>query len=301
MSESHAIVADQNGNYSSPALQTLHGVWSDYDEETVEQDEVLRVVGNVEAYVKSQIEEMEAAAASPGVDVHEPNRVAILDGFYDHLRGLERMRAYFDSEDGALVDEGFDLIQAATNQMVRGFGGLLEESERLSSLKVCPKCSRENEAEAGFCRRCGVVLPVTSVLTEKRLLAVVGDALPSGEASGVETTPNYIEVADALEGWRAGTLGDEGFLQVLDAVRERHLNQHEATLRYCESDVSGEVLLQVEELARALESNVLALEAMASALEDGHGEAVVEGMAGLASATLDLVAAQRVLQAPAEG
>ena len=59
--------------------------------------------------------------------------------------------------------------------------------------------------------------------------------------------------------------------------------------------------LQVEELARALESNVLALEAMASALEDGHGEAVVEGMAGLASATLDLVAAQRVLQAPAEG
>lgn len=121
MSQPNAIIADEDGNFSSPALQSLQNVWDDYEQEAVEEDEVLRVVGNVEAYVRSQIEQMEAAAQSPDVDPHEPNRVAILDGFYDHLRGLERMRAFFSRGEDELIDEGFELIQTATNQMVRGF------------------------------------------------------------------------------------------------------------------------------------------------------------------------------------
>lgn len=295
MTQPNAIVADEDGNFDSPALQSLQGVFDDYDQETVEEDEVLRVIGNVEAYVKAQIEEMETAAKSSNVDPHEPNRVAILDGFYDHLRGLEKMRAFFAGGEDELIDEGFELIQTATNQMVRGFQGLIEDAERLTP-KICLKCSRENERDATYCRRCGVMLPVTSEVPEKRLLAVADDQ-PTPSDEPPETTPNYMEVADANESWRSGKSSDQQFLETLAGVRQRHLTQHEATLAYYgqaeQAGKPGYHLEHIEQVAKSIETNVEALEAMATAVEDGHKEGVQSAMTDLAEATIELLAAQK--------
>jgi hypothetical protein len=206
------------------------------------------------------------------------------------------MRGFFQSDDADhLLDEGFDLIQAATNQMVAGFQGLLVKAEEPVP-KVCLKCSRQNDQGATYCRRCGMLLPVTTeVVSERRLLAVADEA-PQGEAP-VETTPNYIEVADARQAWHEGQLSDAKFLKTLTAVRERHLNQHEATLKHFEeAEQAGEpsdYLLQLEVLARAIESNVEALDILATALEDGYRDGVGEGMCALARATVDLLAAQK--------
>lgn len=288
------LIADEYGNFDSPVLQSLQGVWEDYDREAVESGEVLRVIDNVETYVKNQIDQMEQAADSPEVNRHDPNRAAILDGFYDHLRGLELMRSFFDSEDGGAVEEGFQILQAATNLMVHGYQGLVEEAE-LAAPKLCVRCQRENERQATNCRRCGAILPVLTEHVEKQLLGIDGQ----DDDETAETTPNFIEVSDAYQGWKAGRVSEQEFVDKLEVVRQRQLAEHEETLTaYRESEragAGGEQLLALENLAHSIERGVEALEAMARATEDGHQDGVEDGFSQWAEATIELLVAQKEL------
>ncbi len=294
--ESQAIVADEHGNFDSPALKALQDVWDEYEQEAIEADEVVRVIDRIEAYVKSQIEEMEKAAESPEVDAHDPNRVVILDGFYDHLRGLEKMRASFAEDNIDLVDEGFEWIQSATNQMVLGYQGLIEDSERMSP-KLCVQCRRENDQHAGYCRRCGAILPVVGLPAEKRLLAVSDESQPQPQSQGEgdkETTPNYIAVADAHQAWRGTEISSEEYLQRLVEVRERHLTQHAATLSILqEDDGSAETAEHLEAVAQGIAKNVEALDAMSDALEAGNLDGLEHGLTKLAEATIELLDIQK--------
>ncbi len=298
--QSDTLVADEHGNFDSPVLQSLQEVWDDYDQQTVEAGEVLRVIGNVEAYVKGQIEQMERGAESPEVNPNDPNRLAILSSFHDHLRGLELMRSFFDSEDDGAVEEGFQIIQTATNLMVRGFQGLVEEAE-LVAPKLCIRCQSENDQQATNCRQCGTILPVLTELAEKPLIGIDGNE----QDENAETTPNFIEVSDAHQSWKSGHLPAEQFVDKLETVRARQLAEHQSTLvAYRESEQAGsdgEQLRALENLVRSIERGVEALDAMAQAVEDGHQAGVEDGFSDFAEATIELLAAQKELGEDSDG
>lgn len=246
-----AIKADQDGNFDSPALQALQGVWDDYDDGKADQAEVLRVIGNVETYVRTQIAEMESAAAGVTVDAHDSHRVTILNGFFEHLSALEKMRRFFESGQDALIDEALEQLQQATNAMVAGFQGLLVESERR-----------------------GLMGP---------------DGLP-------QTTPNYIEVADAHYAWAGNAGNNNAFLATLGHVRDRHVAQYEDTVQVQEKAEQEEALAayisHLDEVLAGIERNVVALDDIAAALEEGDNEAVERAMASFAQATVDLLKIQ---------
>jgi ElaB/YqjD/DUF883 family membrane-anchored ribosome-binding protein len=291
-----ALTADEYGNYDSPALRTLHEVWEDYDRAAVDVAEVLRVVGNIEDYVNSQIRQLES---EPVGDSSNPNRESILDGFYGHLRGLELMRSYFVSENDELVEEAFEILQESTNAMVRGLAGLVEEAEQVAP-RICIRCQRENDQHASNCRRCGAILPVLSDHAERRLLAIDDQVSESEEAA---TTPNFIEVSDAHQAWFEGTLEEQAVLAQLDAVRERQeaeLDQLTETVAELEQATEGPQPRLLEALARlatALEHGQQALDDLADAIEEGSREAAQEALSRYAEATIEILAAHKELEA----
>ena len=116
---------EQEQNFDSPILRRLVETWDDYDHEDLDEDDVLDVLDRIEDLAREQVHSMEESAKLPDVDILDPNRIAIFQAFMDHLTALEKMRDFFDRNDPGLVDEAFELIQHATNQMMRGMDGLL--------------------------------------------------------------------------------------------------------------------------------------------------------------------------------
>ena len=286
------LLPDEDGNYDSPALQSLYEVWEDYDNEAAEEEEVLLVVSRVEAFIRSQIEGMEKDAESPSVDPHDPNRVAILNGFQDHLSALEKMREAFRSGEFELVDDAFEQLQTATNQMVMGYQGLMDDEALLAPI-LCVKCSHENQRSESYCGKCGAILPKVEQEQQKRLLAV-DESADDGEG---ETTPNYIEVTDAHEAWKNESSSAEQFLQVLLRVRERHVGQHQEiadTLSQAEeASALQELVDHLQSYSETLEQNVRAIDLMIDALEEGDEEGVESGLTELAEATIGLLEAEK--------
>lgn len=288
------LLPDEDGNYDSPALQSLFEVWEDYDNESVEKEEVLLVVSRVEEFIRSQIEGMEKDAESSTVDPHDPNRVAILNGFQEHLSGLEKMREAFRRGDFELVDDAFEQLQSATNQMVMGYQGLLDDEALLAPI-LCIKCSHENQRSESYCGKCGAILPKVEQEQPKRLLAV-DESTGSDDGEG-ETTPNYIEVTDAHEVWKNETASAEKFLQVLLTVRERHVGQHqeisETLSQAQEAAALPELVEHLQNYSETLEQNVRAMDLMIDSLEQGDEEGVETGLTDLAEATIGLIEAEK--------
>jgi hypothetical protein len=294
MNSEATIEPDEDGNYQSPALQALIEVWDDYESERADQDEVLKVIQRVEAFAQDKIQAMDKEGESEEVDLHDPNRVAIYIAFQDHLVGLGKMKEAFSQQSFDLVDESFEVLQAATNQMVLGLHGLIEDEERYAPV-LCIQCSEKNQKGTSYCAHCGAILPKIEQENKKQLLAVAEPDQSIEE--GGETTPNYMEVAEAHESWTEQTLSDQEFYDVLVAVRERHVAQHTEvcqTLAELEgSDAAAEQLEHLDSFAAVLELNATALDTMLNALEQARPEGVEQGLDDLAEATVKLVEAEK--------
>lgn len=278
-------------NFSSPALQALEEVWDDYEAEQAEEDEIRKVIARIESFVNEKILEMEKDADSAEVDILDPNRVAILGAFQDHLTALNVMRQALGEADYDSIDHSFEILQSATNRMVQGLAGIVEDSERYSRIR-CVRCSTENKCGASFCSQCAAILPKVEQENVTRLIATEGD-----KESSDETTPDYIEVAEAHEGWAEGQLTAEEFYQVLQQVRERQVDHYEEVdneLRELSGTPEESAYCEVlQTFLSAIEQAALALDRMLSGLEQGQAESVESGLDDLAEATIRLVELDR--------
>lgn len=163
---------DINENYDSPVLRRLTQTWEAYDYEEIEEEDVLHVLNRVENLTRTQLASMQESARYPEVDVLEPNRIAIFQAFEDHIRAVDKMRRFFREGDPELVDEGLDIIQQATNRMMRGLEGILTEDDLPP--KLCLSCHSPNLRGARSCSKCHAALPFIERPLEKRLIAVAG-------------------------------------------------------------------------------------------------------------------------------
>ena len=288
--ETITMEADQDGNFDSPVLQSLYDVWEAYEIEEIEEAEVRQALASVEKLTRTQIEEMEADAKRPDVDIHDPNRVTILMAFQAHLDALDKMRLFFETGDADLIDEGFDIIHKATNSMMDGLHGLLESDEQTAP-KLCVMCSEPNDHHATICSNCNAKLPVEEKPAQSRLISVEG---PQAETEEQTTTPNYIEISEAHEAWSQERLNPEEFLAVVERVRQNHLaDLEEAGNKLKEVTGEDEQAIaeqqHLEQLLGVLEQNLVAVELLAQALLGGDEQAVEDAMFAVADATVAIL------------
>ena len=291
--QNEEFIPDENGNFSSPALRALEDVWDDLDAGYADSGEVRKVMERIESFVREKIAEMERDGQSQSVDLLDPNRVAILGAFQDHLSGLKVMREGLEAEDYDSVDRSFDILQSATNRMVNGLSGIVEDAERYVVIR-CVQCSAENEKGAGFCCGCGAILPKVEQETDSRVLAVAGE----DQTGGDETTPNFMEVAEAHEDWEAGRIEPEQLYLVLQQVRERQVAQYEEVQKELSRDQSPRAHLQ--SFLSALEQAAESLDQMLLGLEQAEVNRVEAGLSEYAEATIKLVELDREAEGLAE-
>ena len=233
---------EQEQNFDSPILRRLVETWDDYDHEDLDEDDVLDVLDRIEDLAREQVHSMEESAKLPDVDILDPNRIAIFQAFMDHLTALEKMRDFFDRNDPGLVDEAFELIQHATNQMMRGMDGLLTEEDLPPIL--CLQCSAPNVRNARFCDCCRAMLPFIEKPAPTRLIAIAGPELEVHEPG--KSTPNYIEMANAYDDWAYEEISDEQFLSTAKTVRKNYqdeYNQRLKSLELARGDASEQYLV----------------------------------------------------------
>ena len=245
-----------DGNYSSPALEALCGVWADFQELTADRQEVVRVIENVDRFVTAQIKEMETAAESPDVDTFDPARVSILQSFFEHQSALSQMKDALSegAADNAAVESALGRIQIATNQMALGFQSLGSGSDVTDDFAL--------------------VIPTTSLTT------------PNYVEIAEAFTRWRVEPSQ----------GKSEFLQTLADVRDRLAEQHELTdqlAEQAESEIDSEEELEPFELVIvAVERCVETLDAMMEAVEKDSILAVDDLFATFAEATVELLKAQ---------
>ena len=286
-SQNEELLPDENGNFSSPALCALEEVWDELDAGETNAAEVRLVISRVEAFVREKIAEMEKDGESQNVDVLDPNRVTILGAFQDHLTALKIMGQGLNEEDYDAVDHSFEILQSATNRMVRGLAGIVEDGERYVLIR-CVRCSAENEKATAYCCGCGASLPKVEQEKDSRVIAFAGET----QSGDDETTPNYIEVAEAHEDWEAGRCEPEQFYQVVQRVRERQVAQYEEVEKSLQED-SENSREQLEAFLSALEQAAEALDQMLLGLEEADSHKVESGLNDYASATIALVELDR--------
>lgn len=295
-----SALADEDGNYDSPALQRLRAIWDDYDQGKATAQDVLQLTDKIQNYIEEQIREIEETADSLGPDNKNANRETILDGFYEHLRGLELMRLFFKEEDDSLIDEGFDLIQEATNLLMMGLQGLVEESVH-EIPKLCVRCGRENSQDANSCKRCGTILPMLTEFANPStsLLAINDSEAP--ETAEDETTPNFIEISDAYQNWQASQLDSHGFFDAVVKVHKIQLSDLEEITKSYRQEQSNnpdsplaQALLQT---ANCLEQNIGSLESLAQAIDEERHTEVSQNFQSFAETTIELIEASKKLLA----
>ena len=282
--------ADQDGNFDSPVLQSLYDVCEAYEIQEIEEAEVRQALDAVEKLTRTQIQEMEADAKRPDVDVHDPDRVTILMAFQAHLEGLDKMRLFFKTGEADLIDQGFDIIHEATNRMMDGLHGLLE-SDQETAPKLCVMCSEPNEQQATICSNCNAKLPIDEKPSQSRLISVEG---PETESEGQTTTPNYIEISEAHEAWSEERLSAEQFLAIAEKIRANHLADHEeacSKLQECEEDDEEAATERehLEQLTAVLVQNVQAVELLIQALLNDDEQGVEDAMFAIADATVAIL------------
>jgi hypothetical protein len=205
-------------NYDSPILRKLVDIWDEYDSEEIDQEDVLDALDRIEQLTLDQLESMEEGAKCPEVDILEPNRIAIIRAFEDHIAALEKMRDFFFVDTPGLVEDAFDMLQHATNQLIRGAEGILTEHDLPP--KLCMHCSSPNSRAARKCAACEAILPIIEKPRQNRLLAIAGPEYVVEPS--YKTTPNYIEMADGYDDWIFGDITYQDFLNLSKRIRNRY-------------------------------------------------------------------------------
>ena len=217
-------------NFDSPILRRLVETWDDYEHDELDEEDVLDVLDRIEDLAMEQVQSMEESAKLPDVDILDPNRIAIFQAFMDHLTALDKMRDFFREDRPGLIDEAFDIIQQATNRMMRGMDGLLTDADL--PRKLCLQCQTPNLRDAKFCESCRAILPVIEKPVENRLLAIAGPE-PEIDGSG-KSTPNYIEMANAYDDWAYEEISPEDFFAIAKKIRKKYQDEYNRRLESLE-------------------------------------------------------------------
>lgn len=299
---------DEDGNYDSPALKALSQVWEDFCDEEVGPEEVLGVIHEVGGFAHFQIQTLEAQIDQGISDPDNEAFALIFEGFELLLEAAEIMLMEFaeelpedveEPEDGFFTS-GFDLVQEATNQIVKGHNLAMEHIEAMAEVS-CPFCQHVNSRDNQKCGKCGRPLPVSSGMEAQQgsMNVVERQGLEKKPAGGGEggLTRNYAQTAHMLEGWKAGAVGAEQLAHYLDGLEANFQGHLQETIQQAEMikrapQEQQEGLFQALDMTqRGLEMSLESIAKMRLAFDNEDDRYLFFGLSDLEEASKVLVEA----------
>lgn len=215
-------------NYTAPTLETLRDIFEAYDAGEVESAQVLETIDEVTEHVNDYLDELEAQGEAGEVDPEDEGYQMILQGFEEHLIGIELLT---ESEDGP--DEGLARVQKAVNMMVKGRRIMKAKNEVPTSVS-CLFCGHENAVGSTRCGQCSRQLPVTGNQSMDQSSISVKEAV---EADSEVMTQEYVKLAEAVELWKEDMSSGGQLCEALNEVGdslERQLRANKGIARQLE-------------------------------------------------------------------
>ncbi len=228
--------ADEKGNYETSALRTLREYWHEYFNMTKEMEEVQSVIEKIGQVIEERQELMEIGISEMGDSAENPINKDIYEAFELHKDGLELMVQYFETQDESQVNEGFKIIQDATNLLMAAFIRFRDEM-KIEMRILCPACAAENIKGDDKCVKCGFKLPVEILADVPEGGRIISEEGFADEEDDL-TTDNYDQIAAAMASWKEREIDDDQLLVEINEVEER-FKAHKQSLLQEKSDLRG--------------------------------------------------------------
>ncbi|MEW6280320.1 MAG: hypothetical protein AB1758_16950 [Candidatus Eremiobacterota bacterium] len=300
---------DADGNYVSPSLAAIRGVWSLFQQEQATLEEVMAVLRQVAVFVHYELATLAEQAETGVSDPQNPIYQTTVDAFRKHLEALDVMGAALGEE---AVAEGFqrglDLAQEATNQMMHAHHQMMEHLEAMGRFS-CMFCGQETPRGMERCQHCGRVLPAAPGEPEKTSFSAVNlEGLESGIPRGAEVTANYVQVAGAVQAWRNEQIDADQLLAVLEEVEQltrahqQECSQHRELIRQAPEEAQAALTDGVAMTEAGLDGCLAALEKMKLAFlkeDDSYLETGLHDLEGASRLMVQAFHASRAAAAAA--
>lgn len=120
------IEPDEGGDYDSPALLSLREIWDAYLEGEADDGDVMGVIHQIGASLELHLDVLQEQVNSGKSDVYDPVFGTICRAFMSHLEALKHMAKEFAAdkdEEQSYFEEGYEMAQEATNQMMAAHDG----------------------------------------------------------------------------------------------------------------------------------------------------------------------------------
>lgn len=227
---------DENGNFETNALRTLREYWHDYFDMTKGKEDVQSVIEKISQVIEERQELMEVGVDEMGDSEDHPINRDVFDAFELHKEGLDLMTNFFETQDENLVNEGFKIIQEATNLLMNAFLRFREDM-RVQMRILCPACAAENVRGDDKCSKCGFKLPVEIIADLPETGRVISEEGFAEEEEDL-TTDNYDQIAAAMASWKEREIDDDQLLAQINEVEER-FKAHRQSLLQEKNDMRG--------------------------------------------------------------
>ena len=227
---------DENGNYETTALRTLREYWHEYFNMTKEMEEVQSVMEKICQVIEERQELMETGISEMGDSADNPINTDIYEAFELHKDGLDLMAQYFETQDENMVNEGFKIMQDATNLLMAAFLRF-RDAMKLEMRILCPACAAENIKGDEKCSKCGFKLPVAIIADMPGTGMTITEEGFTDEEDDL-TTDNYDKIAAAMANWKEREIDDNQLLGEINEVEER-FKAHKQSLLQEKSDMQG--------------------------------------------------------------
>jgi len=299
---------DADGNYDSPALRALGKVWEAFLEEQAGPGDVIGVIAKIGDFAYSQLRLLEKQVEDGVSNPDEEAFSLIFEAFEILLEGCEFLALEFAEEipedlevppDGFFL-YGYDLIQEATNQMMRGHTLAMEHIEAMADVN-CPFCEQVNSRENTKCDKCGRPLMTAPLEDSGHAVDLVErqgleKRSPGGGAAADEgLTKNYMLTAELLERWKAGSADAEELEKHLDQMENGFLGhlgetkQHEQMIKRAPAAKRAALMEALEMTRQGLNLSLDAIEKMRLAFDNEDDRYLFFGLTDLEEASRVLV------------
>ncbi len=273
---------DEDGNYDSPALQALQRVWNDFVDEKAEEGHVLSVIAEIDRFATFQLEHLNLQIEQGAAKPEEESFKLIYEAFEILLDATDMMAFEFvppeeemeEPEDGFFL-AGLELVQEATNQMMRGHNLALEHIEATSQIN-CMFCKHDNPRGIERCQNCGRALPkMPGQPVQSSFTAVQEEGLTkTAGPKGSNVTENYVILAQGVGLWREQQIDAERLFEGIEEIEQRLIDhQHDLPdQRYLVEEQAPEhqrraLLAAIDKTEEGLERSLAALDRMKLAFE----------------------------------